>query len=1018
MSIGGRDWAGISAILLLCATVPVALGTQLPIRTYTTADGLPRNAAYCIVPDSRGFVWLCTTDGLARFDGKTFDLFGVAQGLPSRRVSEFLETKAGLQFASTDHGVVQLDPDAPAGSAHQFFSIPTKDGTPSKRVDELFQDAGGVVWAGTVGGIYRLENANGKARLAFEKIGRMVETSILVGAFSDDGRGGLWVGTNVGLCHRTHDGRFEWFTGRHDPVGEGGVNALLLDKKSNLWVGTLEGLWMANLLNQSERPVFHAYREKDGLASQRIHALFQAADGTVWAGTARGISQLQTSPDDIIRFRSYRSDEGLRGRVVFAINETRDGSLWVGVDHGLARIPKSGFLRYSTADGIGELGVTGFIEDREGHFFAVSNEEYGSQLHRLDGARFRSIRPNYPAAMKGAGWGVEQVALVDHTGEWWFAAAGGLIRFPAVAADDLAHTKPLAFYKSKDDLGGGAILRVFEDSSGRIWSFAIPGGLAVWSRSSNSFRRFSKTEFPGYATAFAEDHDGDVWIGSSVEAGMSQSSKLFRLRDGIMEQISLPGNQESWISTLYIDRAGHLWVGTTENGLSKVADPTCEQVEFSGYGVAQGLSSFAVTAIAEDQSGRIYAATPRGVDQLDPASGRIQHYSAADGIPASSIVAMKRDRKGHLWLATALGVASFQPPSESPTLIVPVVFKTVLVNGKPRALREDNALAVELNPDENQLQMQFSAPTAPGNESVRYEYKLNGSVSGWSQPALEGTVNYFNLPPGDYRFEVRSVLAGGLTGPTAQLPFIIKPHFWQRWWFMLLVVAGMGGLAFAWHRHELERRLELERVRARIAADLHDDLGANLTRVVILSEVAQRQTNSDNREVGERLSEIADTARGLADSLSDLVWSINPLRDDVPSLLNRLREFASDVLESQGIAWSLTTSESIEGMPLMPEQRWQLFLIAKEAIHNAARHSGCTSVALQLQAADGWATVSITDDGCGLPREQPAHETGNGLANMRKRAKALGGEVAVGTEPGGGVRVELRFPLESSACVK
>jgi signal transduction histidine kinase len=235
---------------------------------------------------------------------------------------------------------------------------------------------------------------------------------------------------------------------------------------------------------------------------------------------------------------------------------------------------------------------------------------------------------------------------------------------------------------------------------------------------------------------------------------------------------------------------------------------------------------------------------------------------------------------------------------------------------------------------------------------------------------------------------------------------------------MLLVLVGMARLAFAWHRRELERRLEVERVRARIAADLHDDLGANLTRVVILSEVAQRQTNSSNGEVGQRLTEIADTARGLTDSLGDLVWSINPLRDDVPSLLNRVREFASDVLESQGIRWSLTTSESIHSMPLMPEQRWQLFLIVKEAINNAARHSGCTSVALHLQVADGWATVRITDDGCGLPRRYPANETGNGLANMRKRATALAGELAVRSEPGAGVTVELRFPLESTLRVK
>jgi signal transduction histidine kinase len=336
--------------------------------------------------------------------------------------------------------------------------------------------------------------------------------------------------------------------------------------------------------------------------------------------------------------------------------------------------------------------------------------------------------------------------------------------------------------------------------------------------------------------------------------------------------------------------------------------------------------------------------------------------------------------------------------------------KAVTVNGKPRNAR---SARLELTPDEDQLQIQFAAPGAPDNEGLRFEFRLNDTGGVWSSPSFERTVNYYKLPPGPYRFQVRAVMTGEPAGIPAEFDFIIQPHFWQRWWFRLLMLSALVGAAFSWHRYDLRRRLEIEHVRTRLAADLHDDLGASLTRVVILSEVAQRKTTSGDPEVGWRLIEIADVARGLADGMSDLVWSIDPRRDDMPSLLSRVREFASDVLEPQGIAWSLHAAESIETVALSADRRWHLFLIVKEAINNAARHSRCSSVAIALAAANGCLSASIADNGCGLTAED-ATAVGNGFVNMRKRAAALQGELLVHSTPGSGVQIELRFSFAGS----
>src|ERR1700722_15325239 len=199
----GKVWA------ILLVAVPAVWGVQLPLRTYTTADGLPSNAAFCIVTDGRGFLWLCTSEGLARFDGQTFDLFGVDQGLPNRVVNDFLETRNGVMLASTNQGLARLDPAAAPGSAHQFVTIPTQSGKPALRIERLFEDAGGIVWAGALGGVYRLDAAHDTAHLAYLGIGN---SDLLVQSLAGAGANGLWIGTNVGLCRRAIDGRIEWFS--------------------------------------------------------------------------------------------------------------------------------------------------------------------------------------------------------------------------------------------------------------------------------------------------------------------------------------------------------------------------------------------------------------------------------------------------------------------------------------------------------------------------------------------------------------------------------------------------------------------------------------------------------------------------------------------------------------------------------------------------------------------------------------------------------------------------------------
>jgi signal transduction histidine kinase len=302
----------------------------------------------------------------------------------------------------------------------------------------------------------------------------------------------------------------------------------------------------------------------------------------------------------------------------------------------------------------------------------------------------------------------------------------------------------------------------------------------------------------------------------------------------------------------------------------------------------------------------------------------------------------------------------------------------------------------------------FVATGAAPGEPIQYQYWLQGADAKWSSPTTERSVSYAGLASGQFRFLVRAVGAAG-TAATAGLAFEVLPPVWRRWWFLTPAIAMLCGLVWFAHRYDLARRLEVERLRLRISRDLHDDLGADLSRVAILSELVARQTERGPQEASRLLTEIADLARGMVDGLGDLVWAMDPQRDDLPSIARRIRRYASDVLESQGIRWSLDTPQDGELAPFPPDKRRHLLLIFQEAIRNAARHSGAKQVRLSLEVEGGEGVARIADDGCGLPDPRP--DSGNGLRNLGARAAALGGTLSMESVRGEGVRVTVRFPI-------
>jgi signal transduction histidine kinase len=216
------------------------------------------------------------------------------------------------------------------------------------------------------------------------------------------------------------------------------------------------------------------------------------------------------------------------------------------------------------------------------------------------------------------------------------------------------------------------------------------------------------------------------------------------------------------------------------------------------------------------------------------------------------------------------------------------------------------------------------------------------------------------------------------------------------------------GLAYLWHRAQLERRVALERVRSRIAADLHDDIGATLSRVAVISEVVKNSVGVADADARRRLTELAETSRALVGNMSDIVWSIDARHDNIGDVMARFRAFGSDVLESRGIRWTCEASFRVR---LSPEQRRDFYLIFKEAINNAGRHSQARNVALRVDLRNGRLCGEIWDDGSGFSDNGVC---GIGIRSMRERAERLGGTFSIGPRSESGTIVRVELPLRSS----
>lgn len=979
-----------------------AFAELLPVRTYTTADGLPHDRVKSIRQDRRGFLWFCTTEGLSRFDGRSFVTYGVLDGLPVPSVNDILETSSGFFVATNGGGIAIFDPTTVTA---RFSPIHVGDGAAS-RVNTLARDGRGTLWAATDGGLYRLPGDVPGSASPFAAVPLLIaghrDPSVQVLALLETEQGML-VGTRYGLV-LVGAGR----GARRVPLTRRGDDAVLALGRvpgGEILVGVRGGGLVR--LDPATLAVTGRMTTKDGLPDSTVSAIL-VSRGRWVLGTDDGIAVVEGG-----RVRAYGVSNGLSASIVTSIGEDRDGNVWLGTPGGgAAQVDLTGSALFGEADGLGRI-TSGLYERQTGELCVLSSNW---TVSRFDGTRFHSLRPRLPERLVPSDWRTYQGMLEDRDGMIWFATGEGIYRFgPVRQLENLRRLRPNAHLTTADGLATNEVARLFLDHQGDIWigTFAsVRDPLTRWRRKTGRLERFGSADglpSPGTPGFFAEDRAGNVWIAY-------RDGVVVRYREGRFEVLSgRNGFPAAPVAAMTTDAAGRLWASTAGAGLVRIDRPWDPEPTAVVYGPSEGIRDFYLGRLLIDAKGRFLIWSSRAFLLFDPARGTVTEARAARSAFPSEPLAALSDASGTLWLGTWRGLTRVAPEAKGAEHPLHLLVSGVEVSGMPWPVPGTGTDRLDLGelPPGSNLAVSFLGLGRFG-ETLLFEHRMDGLDHQWSPGRSESAIHYGQLSPGRYRFRVRAAKGVQEASSEAVVSFTVRLPIWRRWWFLSGTALLLAGLGYGAATARTRKRQALDEVRSRIASDLHDDLGASLSGISILSEVAARKVR-EGSSPAELVGKIGEAARSVVEKLADGIWEVDPRKDDLQSLVERLRQAAQDLLEPAGAAWRIEVPPGADSLRLHPGRRRQIYLLLKEAIANAAKHSGARHVILGVAAGRGRLSFELRDDGHGFEAGSRIGGErlvgGRGLGSMRQRAAALGGTLEIDAAPGTGTVIRLDLPV-------
>jgi signal transduction histidine kinase len=733
------------------------------------------------------------------------------------------------------------------------------------------------------------------------------------------------------------------------------------------------------------------------------------------------------------------TDDGLPGNCVRAVCQDAEGNVWVGTaGGGLTRLKPRKIQTLSTRDGLSHNAITALAEDAQGALWIGTD---GGGLNCWKDGKAEPCTPSYVLDNQT----ISSLAWRDDGALWLGTSGGGAFRLPMdKSGSEAGGGGQLEHFGEVQGLPGRLVSALCPDKTGRLWLGTLDGGPVCLTGGKTAGRPPELEALSGQpVTAILEDTEGALWFGTNGQGASRLETSTNRLtRWGGPFQ----GLASSFIRTLRLDSRGAVWAGTN-GGLTR-----WRSGRIFNFTPRHGLTNAVVSQILDGGDGHLWLGTNAGVmripfDSLDAVedgrAGELEVLTLGtnDGLPSLECTggcqpAGARLSDGRLCFGTVAGLAVIRPDDFAPGKTAPpVVIESCTVGaGAPVMNAGTGGPGLKAPPNTERLGFEFTALCPGSPDRVRFRYRLAGLEKSWveADAGAGRTAVYTHPEPGDYVFEVLASAGGGPWSPVpARLAVTVLAPWWRQPWAMgtggLLAVGMVAGLARTVTRRrlqrrvrELERQFALERERSRIARDIHDDLGASLTRISLLSAVGRERCQDPDR-ARDQFAAIDRTSGELVQAMDAIVWAVNPAQDTLESLARYLVRFAGDLFAQSGVRLRLEVPTDLPRAVLPSEIRHNLFLATKEALNNALNHSKATEVRLSLRAESGGGTpdpitgiltVSVEDNGCGfIVGEGDKTTGGNGLGNMRHRLMEGGGTCGVSSSPGRGTRIIFTLPV-------
>ncbi|MEX0721958.1 MAG: two-component regulator propeller domain-containing protein [Balneolaceae bacterium] len=936
--------------LLLTGFYEITEAQRYPFRTYSIEQGLSESVVNAVVQDDAGYIWLGTGYGLNRFDGIRFENFFEEKGLNNNRIQSLYKADNGVIWIGTESGINYMQSDS-------IYSAPVFEPLLNSSVISIFQDRLGNLWFGTDGeGVWQYSDDDNL--IQYSTSNGLGDNSVR--AITENENGAIWFATRDGLTI-LRDGNFRTFT-TESGLPDNRIWDIEFDKRGNVWIASRSGLVR---YNDGELEIIN---ESTGLVNNQVRTVSITEDGGVWAGTEEGISFY-----DGENFRNYQVGSGLSNQIIYSSIIDREGNLWFGTYGGGVNLFLGDYFEnFSTDHGLPNNLVTSITEYEDNIWIGM----YGGGVTSVSDGVFNDYGLNSRLPDNQV-----YKIFTDSYQTMWIGMREGLARLDGsdlkIFSDD-----QFPFRKVRD---------IMETSSGVFWISTYEDGIVRYDGEHFTLYNEENGLASNTVLGSVEGENGSVWIATygGVSQFKDEEFQSFAIQEG------LPNNG---VMNILKDRDGTIWVSTF-GGIAWF-----DGLRFQSITPQDGLPDRVCYFIDQSKDGHYWIGSTNGVIRFDASiyfgsetdqEQAFQLLTKEQGLIANelNLGAVFEDRDGHFWFGSVEGVSHFDPVAYEGNPVPPQVH-IIGINASGREYGSVKEL--KLPSDENFVEITYSGINFTAPNRIVYEYRLSEIDPGWQRTTAR-SAKYPSLPPGNYTFEVHARNATGAWSQDIEtISFSITAPYWMQWWFYLLILLIMIGIILLFYNYYRVRKMvDIERMRVRIASDLHDDVGASLTEIALQSDFLQ--AGDADSEFKKSLNQIGRQCRKIVSSLDDIVWSIDARNDTLGDLTDRMQDYILNTLEQKNMRVNYHFEDLNMDNKLSVSLKENLYLIFKESVNNIAKYSNGDQVNIKMHSRNGSFEFTIFDNGTA---DLGKKKSGQGLRNMEMRAKRIGADIEFKNENG------------------